>query len=79
MLKIILIVSFLIIASMSDCLAQRRAERTSSGKAAYGIATVSGNGRIKNVKKVRKKKAVKRKTRVKKGKPYFRKKQNWAG
>lgn len=81
MQKIIVIVSILIVASVNDCVAQRqrRADRTSSGRAAYGVATVSGNGRIGRVKKSRREKVVKRKTRGVKGKPAFRKKQNWAG
>lgn len=81
MQKIIVIAFVLIAASINDSFAQRlhRADRTSAGKAAYGVATVSGNGKIRKVRKARKEKAVKRKTRAVKGKPAFRKKQNWAG
>jgi hypothetical protein len=81
MQKIIFIALILVVISTTDSSAQRksRAERTSGGKAAYGVATVSGNGKIKKAKKGRKEKAVRRKTRASKGKPAYRKKQNWAG
>jgi|GEM_PF-5461613 len=81
MLRIILIASILIVVSINESSAQRtrRADRTSSGKAAYGLSTVSRSGKIGKAKKARSKKAVRRKTRAPKGKPGFRKVQNWAG
>jgi hypothetical protein len=79
MRKIILIACVLILASLTPGFGQRRADRTSSGKAAYGVATVSGNGKIKKVKKGRRKKAIKAKTRRARKTPEFRKKEIWAG
>jgi hypothetical protein len=81
MQKIIVIASILIIASINDCFGQRqrRVPRSSSERAAYGISTVSGNGKIRKGKKVRPEKALKRKMRAAKRKPGFRKVQNWAG
>jgi hypothetical protein len=81
MQKSIAILLVLIALSINDSFAQRqrRADKTSAGRAAYGVATVSKSGKIKKVRKTRKDKAVKRKTRAVKGKPAFRKKQNWAG
>jgi hypothetical protein len=81
MQKIVVIALILVVASLNESFGQRkrRAERTSAGKAAYGVATVSGKGKVKKVRKARKEKAVRRKTRAAKSKPAYRKKQNWAG
>jgi hypothetical protein len=79
MQKIFLIACILILVTLNQCAAQRRADRTSSGKAAYGVATVSGNGKIKKVKKSHRRKTLKAKARRAKETPAFRKKSVWAG
>jgi hypothetical protein len=78
MQKIVVLVSILIVASLNNTIAQRqrRADRTTSGRAAYGLATVSRTGKIRKVKKARRQKAVRRKSRAV---PTYRKRQNWAG
>jgi hypothetical protein len=79
MQKLVGIAIILVLASFTDCRAQRRADRTASGKAAYGVATVSGSGKIGKVKRARHKKSANAKSRRAKRTPGFRKKQIWAG
>lgn len=71
-----LIFLVVVLCSLTQCASKRRADRTSSGKAAYGVATVR-NGKVKRTKKARRQKAAK--ARKQKDVPSYRKKDPWAG
>ncbi len=77
MQRIVVLALVLIIGLLSQCSARRKAERTSTGRAAYGLAVSSG-GKVRKARKSRRD-PFKVKSRKPKLTPEYRKKDPWAG
>ena len=78
MQKISFLILVLLLGYVNNGFAQKkRADKTSGGKAAYGVSIVKSNGKVKKPKKGKKEKIARRKKH--KSTPSYRKTQNWAG
>lgn len=78
MQKVVLIAVILVLGTLTQCGVHHRADRTTGGKAAYGMATVSSKGKIRKKKKSGRH-SFGQKPRKPKLTPEFRKKNPWAG
>ena len=74
--SIIFIVAILVVASVTNLLAQGRQENTSSARAAYGIKSDRAKYKTKKKRKAHKNKAKKI---IRENSPAYRKRNNWAG